>query len=187
MAECDILQGGFNTDDMIPLISNSCVSYLLQNNELIWKLLKDKTPDAWSIANLTKAEKRAMIYKGTGDMNDFNVFFDDFQDDAINTETTFLRIFPIDDIPRTHLVSDVSIGMAVFSHYNCNHLSNYETRIERVIQQLKYTFHGADVPKIGQLIYSQQRSRACKSIIVGKTPYKGKIIVFNTFSASVKT
>lgn len=176
----------FNTDESIPLISNACASYLLEHNELIWKLLKDQTPDAWKIPNVTKEEKSAMIFKGSGDTNKFHVFFDDFQDDALNTETTFLRIFPIDDIPETHLISNVCVAFAVYTHFNCNHLSNYETRIERVIQQVKEVFHGKDIPRVGQLIYSQQRSRACKSIIVGKTPYKGKVIVFNTYSSSVR-
>jgi hypothetical protein len=176
----------FNTDDSIPLMSYSCASYLVQNNELIWKLLLDKTPDSWKLPNLTTKQKTDMIYQGLGDVNNYNVFFDDFQDDAINSECTFLRIFPIDDIPQTHLISNVCIAMVVFTHWNLNHLSNYETRIERIVQQLKSTFHGRDIPKVGQLIYSQERSRACKSIIVGKTPYKGKMIVFNTYSSSVR-
>ena len=174
----------FNKDSSIPLISYGCISYLMKSNELIWKLLKDKTPEAWSIANLTVAEKRALIYNGTGDMNNFNIFMDDYNDDSINTETTILRIFPILATPENHIITYVDIGMAVYTHTNLNHLSNYETRIERIIQQLLETFNGANVDKVGRLVYSQERSRACKTTMIGRIPYKGKLIVFNTISTT---
>jgi hypothetical protein len=177
-----------NTDAMIPLISYNCVAYLLQNNELIWKLLKYQTPDAWEKTNLTSSEKATMIYRG-GDpdtMYNYNVFFDDFQDDGITKETTFLRIFPMEDSPRNHLVSDVAICMVVYTHSNCNHLSNYQTRVETIIQQLKEMFNGKEIPKLGMLKYSQQASRFCKSMIIGKVPYKGKMVIFHALSSSVK-
>jgi len=186
MAEC-FSNGSqaFNTDEAIPLISYSCIAYLMDNNELIWKLLKDKTPESWNIADLTRTQKAELIYNGKGDMNNFNVFMDDYNDDAINVETTILRIFPILDVPANHLITSVDIGMSVYTHTNLNHLSNYETRIERIIQQLKKTFNGVDVPKAGRLIYSQERSRACKTTMIGRIPYKGKLIVFNTISTTV--
>jgi len=185
MANCDTPgKSFFNTDEAIPLMSYSCIAYLLENNELIWKLLKDKTKDAWNISNLTTAQKRQLIYNGTGDMNNFNVFMDDYNDDAINTETTILRIFPISATPENHIITSVDIGMAVYTHTNLNHLSNYETRIERIIQQLQETFNGADIPKVGTLVYSQERSRACRSTMIGRIPYKGKLIVFNTISTT---
>lgn len=185
MSSCNIDNSqAFNTDALIPLISNSCTSYLALNNELVWKLLKYQTSDAWSKANLTLAEKSAMIYNGSEKQYDYHVFFDEFQDDAIGIETTFLRIFPVQDDPINHLISNVSIAMAVYTHSNCNHMSNYQTRIETVIQQLKETFNGKDIPKVGVLTYSQEKSRMCKSMIVGKVPYKGKIIIFHATSMS---
>jgi len=176
----------FNIDQAIPLISYSCIVYMMGNNELIWKLLKDKTADAWNISDLSRIEKASLIYNGQEKMNDYHVFMDDYNDDAINTETTILRIFPMSETPETHLITSVDVGMAVYTHTNCNHLSNYETRIERIIQQLKETFQGADIPKVGTLVYSQERSRACKTTMIGRIPYKGKLIVFNTYSSSVK-
>jgi len=176
-----------NTDAMIPLISYNCTAYLLQNNELVWKLLKYQTPDAWEKTNLTSAEKGALIYQGGNPdtmYDDYHIFFDDFQDDGIKTETTFLRIFPMEDTPRTHLVNDVAICMVIYTHTNCNHMSNYQTRVETVIQQLKETFNGKEIPKLGMLKYSQQASRLCKSMIIGKTPYKGKVVIFHALSVS---
>ena len=184
---CDINNNqAFDIGEAIPLISYGCISYLMDNNELIWKLLKDKTADSYLISNLTRAEKAELIFKGNGDMNDFRVFMDDFQDDAINSEMSFLRIFPIQDQPTNRLINSVDICMQFFTHFRLNHLSNYETRVERVIQQLKETFNGADIPKVGQLVYDQTRSRSCRSVSIGKIPYQGKVIVFNAYTASVQ-
>jgi hypothetical protein len=182
----DEIEYGFNDGKTIPLIPYSCISYLLQNNDIVWKLLKDKTADAWKIANLTREEKAKMIYPGKGDMNDFHVYMDDYVDDAFTTETTILRIFPISEVPETRSVTYVDIAMAVYTHTNCNHLSNYETRVDRIIQQLKEVFNGADIPKVGQLVFDQARSRKCQVTPIGRIPYKGKMIIFNTISASVK-
>lgn len=179
-----------NTDAMIPLISYNCTAYLLQNNELVWKLLKYQTADAWNKTNLTSAEKSALIYRGGNPdtmYDDYHIFFDDFQDDGINTETTFLRIFPMEDSPQTHLVTDVAICMVVYTHSKCNHLSNYQTRVETIIQQLKETFNEKEIPKLGMLTYSQQASRLCKSMIIGKVPYKGKVVIFHARSVSVRS
>ena len=84
-----------NTDAMIPLMSYNCTAHLLKNNELVWKLLKYQTSDAWEKDDLTSAEKSALIYKGEDPttMYNYNVFFDDFQDDGINKETTFFKNF----------------------------------------------------------------------------------------------
>ena len=183
---CDATNNqAFNIGETIPKISYSCVSYLVNNNELIWKLLKDKTPDAWNIGNVSKSEKSSMIYNGIGDMNNFHVFIDDNQDDAFNTETTYIRIYPMQEIAINRLMTSVDVCMVVYTHANCNHLSNYETRVERVIQQFKETFNGKDIPSVGQLVYDGTRSRSCKAMIVGRTPFKGKAIVFNVLASSV--
>jgi hypothetical protein len=176
----------YNNNELLPLISYKCIAYLLDNNELIWKLLKDKTADAWKIPNLTKQEKKKLIFNGQGDMNDYNVFMDDFNDDVINTETTILRIFPMHTIPGNHLIFSEDIGMSVYTHTNCNHLSNYETRVDRIIQQLTETFSNADINGLGTLVYSKERSNACQTTIIGRIPYKGKLIVFNLLSGTVK-
>ncbi len=175
----------YNTDSAIPLISYNCTSYLMKNNELVWKLLKYPNSDAWDETNLTVAEKRAMIYNGGLDQYDYHVFFDDFQDDSMDKETTFLRIFPLEDTPESNSISNVAIAMAVYTHSNLNHLSNYQTRVETIIQQLKETFNGATVPKVGTLVYNQKRNRLCKSMLIGKVPYKGKVVIFQTFSSSI--
>ena len=38
---------------IIPTLSYNAISYLINNNELIWKLLFYNTPEAWNETNLT--------------------------------------------------------------------------------------------------------------------------------------
>ena len=61
----------------MPNIPQNCCYKLINENEIVWKLLKYNTNDAWKMPNLTKEEKIALIYPGTPEYEeDYNVYFD---------------------------------------------------------------------------------------------------------------
>ena len=45
--------------------------------------------------------------------------------------------------------------MEIFSHYKINHMSNYQTRIDTIAEELLSTFNGADVGGIGLLSFNE--------------------------------
>ena len=64
--------------ELLPKLSYNIVKELLNSStaEIIWKLLKYQTKDDWNVADLTKAEKRELIYDGSPDGSEFAIFFD---------------------------------------------------------------------------------------------------------------
>ena len=61
-------QDAYNKFDDLDSFSYNCIQYLMDNSELIWRLLKYKTPSAWDSTicpNLSKQEKGAEQESGS--------------------------------------------------------------------------------------------------------------------------
>jgi hypothetical protein len=155
-------------------ISYNCISYLMQNNETIFKLLKYTSPDAWNKSNLTQAQKGALIYNG-GNIGNARIFLDQGLDDAITEEICILRVSPLDLDPTNYIYGNVVIGFEVYAHYKTNHLNNYKTRLDMITQQIIETFNGSDVGNgIGRLYFDSYRNPKCRTRTIGSIPFKGK-------------
>jgi hypothetical protein len=181
--QSEIGRNAYNTFSLLPQISYNCISYLLENNELVWKLLKYPTNDAWNKTNLTSAEKGALIYDGspiTGDSSDFRVFMDSGQPDAWTKEACILRICPYLARGKNRTVGTISILFEVFSHYKINTLSNYQTRVDTICQQLLETFNGLEIGGLGKAYFDVLGDQADKLSSAGAVPYKGKQIIMTT-------
>lgn len=185
MTDFDIGVGSYNTYSKFPLFSYTCIQHLLNNNELIFKLLKYNDADAWDETNLTTAEKIALIYKGQEDMENYNIFMDGGQSDAWTKESTVLRIYPWEIYPNNRTVGTICMAFEVFSHYKINHLSNYTTRIDTIIQQLIEEFNGFNIGDIGKLEFDNRMGSISQRMTErGQTPYKGKYILMSTKSGA---
>lgn len=172
----------YNKYDFLPKISYNIVSNLMDNpeSEIIWKILKDTSRDAWSISNLTKSEKRALIYDGSENMEtEFSVFFDSGMDDAITEQKVFLRIYPYFCIPENPYTGIVDVAFEVISHYKINTMSNYTTRIDSVIAALIASLNGTDIGGIGVMYFNSSRARMDKFQNFNQPPYKGKILIMS--------
>jgi len=175
----DSIQTSYNKYTLLPNIPYNIATYLMNSTEaeLIWKLLKYDTNDAWSPskANLTKAEKGGLIYKGVGDPTTFRVFFDAGMDSAWTIATTILRISPVAVIPKTYVTGVQSIRFEVYSHSTLNMLGNYNPRSLSIIQKLIETLNGSDVEGIGRLFFDYRASNYCRltGVNVGNATYKG--------------
>ena len=165
---------GYNKYTFLPEIAYECVKYLLENNQLVWKLLRYTTPDAYSKPNLTKAQKGALIWKGEGTTDNFNVFMDGGLPDVEMKETTILRISPYQVFPKNRSIGDIAMIMEVYSHYKINTMSNYQTRVDTIMQQLLETFNGAEIGGIGLMNFSKQGLSAVRIEEAGQIPFKGK-------------
>lgn len=175
----DLIQS-YNTYQGYPDIPFNCISYLLDNNEDVWKLLKYNDPRAYAKPNLTSTEKGNLIYNGDFvNINDFRVFMDTGQDDAVLSETTILKISTVELIPTNYVYGMVTIAMEVFTHYKCSQLANYRTRLDSIIQSLIQTFNGSDIKNVGRLYFDQRASARTRAYAIGSIPYKGKCIIFS--------
>jgi hypothetical protein len=176
----------YNTYEKMPLFGYKCVEHLLNNNETIWKLLKYPTPDAWEKANLSSADKRLLIYNGQEQMENYNIFFDSGQSDAWTKQSTFLRIYPWEIYPNNRTVGIVIMCFEVFSHYLINHLSNYTTRTDSIVQQLIEEFNGFQLGDVGRLEFDNKMGSITQRVIgSGQSPYKGKYILMGTKSGAI--
>ena len=144
--------------------------------EIIWKLLKYDDADAYSRPNLTLEEKSKLIYNGAAVLSKYNVFFDYMMDDAEDQMKTLLRIYPAEVYPTTRVTGICTVNLEVFTHSKINHLSNYTTRVDVIIQTLLKVLNGVDVGGIGVLFFDNQGSRYDKIQTIGQKPYKGKLL-----------
>jgi len=168
----------YNTFEPFPLVSYNVITHLMENNELLWKLLKYNDPDAWKSnsehPNLTKAEKGALIYDGQFQkLNNFRVFLDIGQDQAFTKEACIHRVSPVDLYATNYVYGDLVLGLEVYCHYEINMMSNYQTRTDAVTQQLIETLNGAEIEGVGQLFFDRTRYGG-KSSVIGQIPFKGR-------------
>ena len=175
----------YNKYKGLPLLAYTCITKLLSDNETIFKLLYYNDPDALLHANLSATEKASLIFKGGENMEDFKIFMDSGQSDAWTTESTVLCIYPYDIYPANRTIGVITLAFEVYSHYKINHLSNYTTRTDTIIQQLLYEFNGFNLGEVGRLEFDYKMGGIAQKVnSKGVTPYKGKYILMSTRSAT---
>lgn len=161
-----------------PTFSYRIIEHLMTDKkaETLWKLLKYNDADISKKPNLTQQEKAALIYKGIGTEDDFSVFMDYMSTDAVATVKTFLRIYPGDVYPITRTTGIQGINLEVFTHHTINHMSDYQTRVEKIVQILLDVLNGADIGGLGVLYFDAKASYMCRITTAGSNPFKGKVI-----------
>lgn len=160
--------------------SYNCIQYLMENDEISWKLMKYNDADCWNKPDLTLDEKRELIYKGQPDETFFRVFMDEGQVNAWTHEACVLRIFPYAVYPDNRTVGTTTIIMDVYAHYRINHLSNYTTRVDTIIERLVNIFNGAYIGGIGSLFFNAAQAKENRIYDSGQIPFKGKRIALST-------
>ena len=172
---------GYNLYDGLSLYSYNTIDYLISNNELIWKLLYDATPNAWNISNLTHAQKANLIYAGQPDSSKYNVFMARGLPDARITQSTMLTVSPSSLIPTNRTVGVVTMLFEVYCHYQITHMSNYMVRSDVIIEELIRTLNGQEFVKgLGKMFFDQMGNRMSKEEDAGVTPFRGKWLMFGS-------
>ena len=156
---------------------------MMEQNELIWKLLKYTSPDAWNKPDLTQEEKAELIYAGQQDSSKYNVFMDGKQPDVLMDECSLVRIMPNYAVGLNRTVGVIEVSMEVFSHYKINHLSNYTTRIDTITAELLGLFNGSNVGALGLMAMDRMVDQSSRLFQAGQIPFGGKQIIFATYSA----
>ncbi len=180
----DINSGSYAQYEGFDSISYDCIKYLMDNDELIWKLLAYSTPDAWNKANLSQEEKAALIYTGQDDASLFKVFMDDGNPDAFTQEGCLIRIHPYTLNPDNRVWGSVTVMFSVFSNFHANHLSNYKTRNHVIVQRFIQVFNGINVPhadnpntSIGKLHFDAMGTFGLRMDSQGQLPWRGSWVL----------
>lgn len=172
----DIIQQDYNKFSNLPYIPYSIISYLIDNNDLIFKLLKYTDSRAYEKPNLTLEEKGSLVYSGQPDSSSFRIFSDWGLDDSVLQEITILRISVLELIPTNYVFGYCTIGCEVYAHRKINIMSNYQIRTDVIIQQLIETLNGAEIPNLGRLYFDNRTNPRSKVTTIGSIPYKGKLL-----------
>lgn len=93
-----------------------------KNGENLWKMLKYPTQDCLIKPNLTKEEKKALIYTGVGEASEKRVFLSPFVDDAWSEQASRLNVFVSGVYPVSHIVSQVNVTVEVIVHNKINNI-----------------------------------------------------------------
>lgn len=173
----------YNNFSQFSKLSYNCISTLMNRSELVWKLLKYTSPDAWNKPDLTQEEKAALIYSGQEDSSKYHVFMDGKQPDVLMEEVCLLRIMPSYAYGINRTVGIIRVTMEVFAHYKINHLSNYTTRTDAITQELLSIFNGIDVGGLGLMAFTEMMDESARLFEAGQIPFGGKQIIFTTYSA----
>lgn len=170
--------GGFDE------LSYKCITYLLNNNEEIWKLLYHTTPTAWNEVNLTIDQKASMIYRGQDDSTTSKVFMDIGSPDVFTREDCIIRLSPYSIFPDNRVYGTISFLFEVYCHFKCNHLSNYRTRVDMITKNFIQTFNGINVPDvgIGRMFLDSMGSAATRVENAGQSPFKGRWVILSNKS-----
>ena len=174
----DQIKQEYNKYEQFPSISYNAIKYLMNNNELIWKLISDSSPDAYKSSNLTLEQKGNLIYAGIGDETNYRVFMDLGQDDSWTKETCTIRIAPIELSPTNYVYGNILLGIQIYCHYKINTMSNYMTRTNVISQQIIESFNGQEIGGLGRLYFDLKASGRTKMQIMGSIPFRGNALIF---------
>lgn len=178
----------YNEYGQIELLAYNCISYLMQNNENIWKLIYPSymTPDCLSKANLTNAQKRSLIYKGQSDSSAFRVFTDGANNnDAMTEMSALIKIYPAAIVPNNYIISTTSVVFECLCHYKVSVLDNYASRSLSMAKEILNSLNGVSIGGIGVLV-ADKRVSAYNKIqfeTYNDKGYSGYSIIMSTQTA----
>lgn len=172
----------YNQYEQLPTLPYNCISYLMDNSELAWRLLAYNDANAWKVdvthPNLTKAQKGALVYNGIIPQTNARVFMTTGLDSAWTEQVCQLRISILEIYPTNHLLGNVLMGMEVYPHSLVSQLANYQTRADMMIQELIQVFNGAEIGGLGRLFLDVSKNPRCRMSAIGASPFSGKAITF---------
>jgi len=173
---------GYNKFTLFPLVSSEIIQFLLEHEELIFKLLFYNDADAYkndpAHPNLTISQKRALIYKGSGDQSDYRIFMGIGMDSAFTSQATILRITPSRVVPVERTIGNMTVTLEIYSHSQIDTLSNLEQRSNMIAQRLIELLNGQTVGQLGPLWFSRgsKYNNDSEMIIGASLPFKAVII-----------
>jgi hypothetical protein len=173
----DTTQESYNKYTTFPNIPYNIISYLMDNNETVWKLLYYTDNNAWNKPALSRTQKASLVYNGSPNMFDYRVFMSTNLEDGWTAEAAILRIPTLELLPTNYVYGNATIGLEVYCHSKIESLNNYTTRTDTIIQSLLQTLNGAEISGVGRLFFDARASGRCRMVSIGALPYRGKALM----------
>jgi len=180
----------YNKYSNIDMLSHNIVSYLLKNNEDIWKLLKYNTSNALSQPNLTKDDKSNLIYSGQTSEEPYRVFTKSLPIDATEYKQTQLRIWLGKILPTNNITGQIDMYIQIISHSSIITLDSYSrNRNEVMLRELISTLNGQEISGITPFSFNQLGNGLNNEALWGKMGekyYEGYLLKMSCKVSSVQ-
>ena len=152
----------YNSLSALPTIPYRIMTYLANEDEIIWKMLAYNDYDALSKDNLTFAEKMDLVWKRNEPQGEYSVFLTNLIEDAIAESKSIMKIYQY-YIHANQLYSGVVVyafdflfgGQMALVDYQGYPVSRGDLFINRVLTVL----NGAYVGGVGKLTFFDDMSR----------------------------
>ena len=151
----------FNSMSRLPQIPYKILTYLAQEEQILWKLLAYDGYDALSKPNLTFSQKMDLVWK-EGPQEPFSVFMTNIVDDAIPESKTILKVYNYYIHARelylapTVYAFDILYGPKMsLVDYNGIPVSRADLFVNRILTLL----NGVYVDGVGKLMFYDDLSR----------------------------
>lgn len=174
----------YNSLSRLPTVPYNILTYLAQNDEIIWKLLKYNDYEALSKPDLTFEEKLELIWRD-GPQEEYGIFLTNLIEDAIAESKCILKCYQY-YIHASALYNSTVVYAFDFLYGGKMALVNYNgipvSRGDLFINRLLTVLNGVEVGGIGKLTFFDDMSRydLARSIIGNSKTFTGVQIFLST-------
>ena len=174
----------FNSLSALPVAPYNILTYLANNNENIWKMIKYNSYDALSYPNLSIGEKLSYIWK-SGAQEEYSVFHTNIVGDAICEEKCILKCYDY-YIAATDAYISTPIFAFDFLYGVTMALVEKDgipvNRGDLFINEILSTLNGVMVGGVGMLMFNKNQTRYdfARSVIADSKKFTGVQIYMST-------
>ena len=152
----------YNSMSRLPQIPYNILTYLAQEEQILWKLLAYNGYDALSQPDLTPSQKLDLLWKNGDPQEPYSVFFTNLVEDAIPESKCILKIYNY-YIHANHLYAGTVVyafdflfgGKMSLVDYNGVPVSRADLFVNRILTLL----NGVQVSGVGKMVFIDDMSR----------------------------
>lgn len=154
-----------NTFNSMPQIPYQILTYLIDNNENLFKLLKYNSTDALQKEDLTKKEKIALLYTEVGQEDDYHIFLKPLIGEEMTDSVTQLRLYKARITPTTNLKAvlnyefDIVVGTKTNLVYDNNGIPC--SRLDMIESEIINSLCGTSMFGVGGFQFNRELSNLC--------------------------
>jgi hypothetical protein len=154
-----------NTFNSMPQIPYQILTYLIDNNENLFKLLKYNSTDALQKDDLTKKEKIALLYTEVGKEDDYHIFLKPLIGEEMTDSVTQLRLYKARITPTTNLKAvlnyefDIVVGTKTNLVYDNNGIPC--SRLDMIESEIINSLCGTSMFGVGGFQFNRELSNLC--------------------------
>lgn len=154
-----------NTFNSMPQIPYQILTYLIDNNENLFKLLKYNSTDALQKDDLTKKEKIALLYTEVGQEDDYHIFLKPLIGEEMTDSVTQLRLYKARITPTTNLKAvlnyefDIVVGTKTNLVYDDNGIPC--SRLDMIESEIINSLCGTSMFGVGGFQFNRELSNLC--------------------------